>query len=238
MQAETGTERGAHTLAADVIDGMRTAVAAGADWYATMLEAIRNWPLPMEVVNGREFRYLVGGEAFDWLLLAERLSAEISDFIPEDELTALLFHERAPVAMSEEEFQALLGAKHKAHLNFVYGVRVEAALQMAVMEEIRKEHHGSRVWAQNGHMDDEMYQRIYGKVMDDLLEIYRSEGQLTNGARMSLAELNEWRYWVFQFRIKNCDPEKVASDTRKGLALLQRLEACARAKTAGASEPD
>jgi len=157
--------------------------------------------------------------------------------VPEDELNALLFNEQAPVEMREDEFQALLGAKYKAHLNFVYGVRVEAALQMAVTEELRKEHHGSRVWAKNGRIDEEMHTRIYGKAMDELLEIYREEREL-NDERVSLAGLNEWRYWLFQYRIKNCDPEKVASDTRKGLSVLQRLEACSRAKAASVVDDD
>jgi hypothetical protein len=238
MQTETGTASDPLTDAQQVIDEMREAVAGGADWYTTMLEAVRNWPLPEERVDGREFSYLVGGQAFDWLLLAERLSGEIADFVPEDELTALLFHDQAPVEMREDEFQELLGAKYKAHLNFVYGVRVEAALQMAVMEEVRKEHHGSRVWAKNGHMDEETHVRIYGKPMDELLSIYRDECELPAEDKVSLAGLNEWRYWLFQYRIKNCDPEKVASDTRKGLAVLQRLEMCAKSRASVEPEPD
>ena len=56
--------------------------------------------------------------------------------------------------------------------------------------------------------------------------------------QLSLAGLNEWRYWLFQYRIKNCDPEKVASDTRKGLAVLQRLEMCAKARVSVEPEQD
>ena len=50
--------------------------------------------------------------------------------------------------------------------------------------------------------------------------------------RVSLADLSEWRYWLFQYRVKMCDPAKVASDTRKGLAFLQRLEWAHRARNA------
>ena len=46
---------------------------------------------PTGDVGGRTYRYLVGGEAFDWLLLAERLCDEIEDLIPDDEREALLF---------------------------------------------------------------------------------------------------------------------------------------------------
>jgi hypothetical protein len=235
---QTETETDAQAQACEVVDELKAAIVGGGDWYAAMLEAVRNWPLPVETVNGREYRYLVGGEAFDWLLLAERLADEIADHVPEDELMALLFTGKAPVDVPEDEFQELLGAKYKAHLNFVYGVRVEAALQMAVLEEVRKEHHGSRVWDKNGNVDEEVHQRIYGQGMADLLGVYREEDGAACGEEVSLADLNEWRYWLFKYRIKNCDPEKVASDTRKGLAVLQGLEARARASGSTEVEED
>ena len=81
----------------------------------------------------------MGGEAFDWLLLAERLCDEIVDLVPEDEAEALLFDGRYPVEVGDADLELLLGAKHKAHLNFVYGVRVEEALQLAVQGEVHKD---------------------------------------------------------------------------------------------------
>jgi hypothetical protein len=243
-----------------IISRMRASIATGEDhWLLAVLEAIRSWPLPDERVGDRSYHYLIAGEAFDWLLLAERLCDEIEDLIPEQERAALLFHGRLPLQMDDDEFNRLLGAKHRAHLNFVYGVRVETALQLAVQAELHKEHL-SRVWA-NGHADDELFRRIYGGTRDELLTEWCEDsaplgrgsggvpqnnlpggrvGQRTsrNGDtgdgphsvpdHISLSDLSEFTYWLFKRRLNNADPARVASDTRKGLAMLQRLEAIRR----------
>ena len=230
MTAETGTETAtdAQIEAQRLIGEMRAAVQGGEKhWFTALLQVIRYWPLASEDTGERAYRYLVGGEAFDWLLLAERLCEEIADLIPEDEAEALLFHERLPLETSEEEFRLLLGAKYKPHLNFVYGVRVEAALQVAVQEEVRKEHHATRLWERNGHIEDEAFNRIYGKPRAELFAAYNDDtGRQSDW--LSLTELSEWRYWLFQYRVRNCDPAKVASDTRKGLLMLQYLDRAAK----------
>ncbi|HUF54149.1 MAG TPA: hypothetical protein VMR52_10305 [Dehalococcoidia bacterium] len=214
-----------------IIGEMRDSMEGGEPWFEALLRAIRSWPLASEQDGERSYRYLVGGEAFDWLLLAERLCGEVSDLIPDGEEEALLFHERLPVETSEEDFQVLLGAKYKPHLNFVYGVRVEAALQMAVLEEIRKERSSTAVWEKNGRADDEAFERIYGTPRSELLEGFREAHEL-DAEWLSLADYSEWRYWLFQYRVKNCDPAKVASDTRKGLLMLQSLERDVRLRDA------
>ena len=219
--------------AQSVIAGLREAVAAGGrHWLHPLLEAIGRWPLAEEQVGERTYRYLVAGEAFDWLLLAERLCDELEGLIPEDECEELLFHGRFPADVSEEEFRRYLGAaKHRAHLNFLYGVRVEEALQLAVQEEVYKERL-NRIW-ENGHVDDEACRRIYGATRLELLQAFRSEGARSgNGDTappavngLTVGELTEFTYWLFRYRLRQADPARVASDTRKGLAALARLEA-------------
>lgn len=239
VRAETGADRDVHAEAWETIEEMRATVESGyLHWFHALLQAIRRWPLPFEMVGDRPYRYLVGGEAFDWLLLAERLCTEIADIAPEEEIEALLFHEQLPVETPEEEFQELLGAKYKAHLNFIYGVRVEAALQMAVTEEVSKEHRATLIWERSGRADEELYQRIYGRTRDDLLAEFRAATQAPDPEWMSLADLSDWRYWLFKYRIQASDPEKVASDTRKGVALLQRLDLIAKRKRSNGTEPD
>jgi hypothetical protein len=224
VKADTEAGPDVHAEAQAIVADLRRQIAAGeGHWLLALLSAVRRWPLPSETIGEREYRYLIGGEAFDWLLLAERLLEEVKDLVPAEEADALLFHERLPIELSEAEFQQLMGAKYKAHLNFVYGVRVESALKVAVAEEVRKEHTGSRIWA-NGHADDEAFARIYGRPRDELLAEFRAEAGIADPEWLSLAELSEWRYWLFQYRVKNCDPARVASDTRKGLAYLQRVE--------------
>ena len=224
MSPQTDATEDVSVEAQRLIGEMRESVESGDQhWFHALLHAIRNWPLSDETKGERDFHYLVGGEAFDWLLLAERLCGEMTDLIPEDEADALLFHERLPVETDEADFEGLLGAKYKPHLNFVYGVRVEAALQIAVQEEVRKERAAIRVWENNGHLEDEAFQRIYGKPGAEMVAAFKTSTGSGSGW-LSLAELSEWRYWLFQYRVKNCDPAKVASDTRKGLLMLQALE--------------
>ena len=175
MSTETDTASDVREEAQRLIGEMRDSVESGDQhWFHALLQAIRNWPLSTETKGERDFRYLVGGEAFDWLLLAERLCEEMPDLIPEDEAEALLFHERFPLLTTEADFETLLGAKYKPHLNFVYGVRVEAALQVAVQEEVRKELAASRIWDNNDHVEDEAFQRIYGKPCTELLEEFKA----------------------------------------------------------------
>jgi len=237
-QTDTGTKHAVYSESHAVIDHMREAVASGEQWFSALLGAVRAWPLAEEEVGERSYRYLVAGQAFDWLLLAERLTAEITDFVPEDELHDLLFYGRPPLETTDEELQEMLGAKYKAHLNFVYGVRVEAALQMAVGDEVRKEQHATQFSEKTGRTDDEVHLRIYGKPFAELAECFRAESGRSESEWLSLAGLSEWRYWLFQYRIKNSDPEKVASDTRKGLAALQGLERAAREKRRGSGDED
>jgi hypothetical protein len=227
-QTHAGAEQDVRSEIRRIAADLRESVAAGDQhWFLALLTAVRAWPLPAEHIDGREYRYLVGGEAFDWLLLAERLLDEVRDIVPEDEADALLFEEQLPIELTEAEFQQLLGAKYKAHLNFVYGVRVESALMAAVADEVRKEQTSARVW-ENGHAEEEAFARIYGRSNDEMLAEFRQAAEITDAEWLSLAELSEWRYWLFQYRVKSCDPARVASDTRKGLAFLQRIERARR----------
>jgi len=231
MSPKTGTSDDVRVEAERLVGEMRDSVESGDQhWFHALLHAIRNWPLSSETKGERDFQYLVGGEAFDWLLLAERLCDEMTDLIPEDEAEALLFHEQLPVETNEADFEALLGAKYKPHLNFVYGVRVEAALQFAVQEEVRKELAASRVWDNSVQAEDEAFQRVYGKPSAELLAEFKTSAG-GHSEWLSLAELSEWHYWLFRYRVKNCDPAKVASDTRKGLSMLQALDRAVRQRS-------
>ena len=229
----TTTDLPALLDAGDIIAELRRTVARGEQhWFPALLHAVRQWPQPAECVGEREYRYLVGGEAFDWLLLAERLCSEVDGLIPDDEAEALLSHSTLPLDTTEEELQKLLGAKAVAYRNFYYGVRVEEALQLAVEAEAQKERQ-SRVW-ENGHLDDEVCQRIYGATRRELFAEYRSKTEQPATDQVTLAGLNEFTYWLFKYRVNNSDPARTASDTRKGVAHLEALRAATQAKPTGA----
>jgi hypothetical protein len=207
-----------------IIADLRADIEAGIPWYAALLDAIARWPLPQELVRRRYYRYLIAGEAFDWLTLAERLLDEVSGLVPEEERMALLFRARPPVEDSAEAFRAAIGeAKYRAHLNFLYGVVVEEALQLSVEEDLHKELRCG-AWGQDRRLDESVFQRIYGRPREALLALFREELGRSQSADIGLTELQEFTYWLFKYRIRQCDGARVASDTRRGLVQLSRMQ--------------
>src|SRR4030042_6815686 len=124
----------------EAIQHLKQSILSGKQWYIAFLEAIGLWGSAEEIYNGQTYRYLIAGEAFDWLLLAERLCSEVDGLFPEEEKSDLLFFAMLPVELSPKEFKKLIGeAKYRAYLNYFYGVVVEEALILAVEEEVYKE---------------------------------------------------------------------------------------------------
>jgi hypothetical protein len=215
---------------AKAIEHLKQAVANGTHWYLALLEAIKLWSSAEEDYEGRHYRYLIEGEAFDWLVLAERLCQEISDLIPEKEKTDLLFFDRPPLELTKEKFKKLIGpAKYRAYLNYLYGILVEEALISAVVDEVRKEH---RSLGMNKHADDldKAYRRIYGASQQALLDDFRKEKRYPKPKSISLSELREFTYWLFKHRVEICDKSRVASDTKKALIQMQRNMSSAKRK--------
>jgi hypothetical protein len=212
----------------EALTHLRQAVASGSHWFLPLLEAIAMWQLPEETVGDRRYCYLVDGEAFDWLLLAERLIDSLDGAVPEDEREALLFAGQMPLDLDADEFKNAIGAaKHTAYLNYLYGVTVEEALQLAVEEELHKER-----FAQFGTRplpaDEEVCRRVYGKGRMELLERFREERGLPPSDTIAYGDLKAFTYWLFKYRLRNCDRARVASDTRKALSQLARLERARR----------
>ena len=204
------------------IKHLKESVASGKHWYVSLLEAIKMWKSTEEDFKGRHYKYLVDGEAFDWLLLAERLCEEISDAIPEQEKINLLFFDKPPLELTREEFKKLIGAaKYKAYLNYLYGVLVEEALIVAVMNEVRKD---SSIFISSRHEDDidKAYNRIYGAGQQALYDEYLKDKKYSKRKTITLNELKEFTYWLFKYRLKSNDKSRVASDTKKALTQMQR----------------
>src|SRR5438132_1465313 len=90
---------------AEIIAGLRRELEDGGPWYPALLRAVGRWRLPAERVGERQYRYLIGGEAFDWLLLAERLTDAVAGLIPPDECDTLLFFGRPPGDPDPDDFR-------------------------------------------------------------------------------------------------------------------------------------
>lgn len=202
----------------------RTMLSAGAPWHRALLEALGRWTLPEETFNGRQYRYLLLGEAFDWLLLAERLCADVNSAIPAEETEKLLFSGKIPDSVNEEQFKDYLGpSKYRAYMNFRYGVTLEEALQLVAEEEVRKRHM-SRSYSHTEDVTEESYGRLYGKPRSELLITFQKETKKDRRRNLSLSDLKEFTYWLHKRRIHLWDPARVASDTRKAIRRLEMLE--------------
>jgi len=212
----------ASTGDAEAIDYLKQAIAKGQHWYLALLGAIGLWTSAEEDYQDRTYRYLIDGEAFDWLLMAERLCQTVDGLLPEDEINALLFRGIPPLELSAGEVKNLIGERKYGHyLNYFYGVTVEEALLLAVQEEIDKERR-VRGFQNSGESTDESYQRIYNKIRGELLKMFRQEKRYPRLKSITLTEQKEFTYWLFKYRLKRCEKAKIASDTKKALRYLRQ----------------
>ena len=202
------------------------ALRAGQAWYPALLHVVARWVTADERADGVAYHYLLGGEAFDWRRLAERLLDVAGDLVPEDEAERLLFEGKPPEGedASEEAFARAIGReKYRAHLNFQYGVTVEETLLLQAETELQKAR--SLEGPRGEPADVAAYERVYGKPFAELVAEYRVETGSALAEQVSQAELAAFTYWCSKYRFRLAEPARVASDTRKALALLSRLEA-------------
>lgn len=203
---------------------LRIALDTGAPWQHALMEAIGRWTTPEEILGGRRYRYLLLGEAFDWLLLAERLCADVDGAIPVEEKERFLFSGQIPDTIDGNQFQDYLGpSKFRAYMNFHYGIVLEEALQLMAEEEVRKLHM-SRSYADSEELTEEAYTHLYQKPRSGLLKTFQKETQRDRRRNLSLSDLKEFTYWLHKRRINLWDPARVASDTRKAIRRLDLLE--------------
>ena len=203
---------------------LKSAVASGVPWYQALLEAVGLWTLPEEEYQDRNYHYLIQGEAFDWLVLAERLCAEMDGFVPPEDKERLLFQGKLPEQVEPDMFRDMLGtSKYRGYLNYCYGVVVEEALQLAVEEDVRKRHR-ARGYSDSEDFVEEAFTHLYGETRTTMIDLFQREQHLHRGRGLSLANLKQFTYWLFKHRVQMWDPARVASDTRKGLQRLRLLE--------------
>ena len=207
---------------AEAIRYFKESLASGEHWYLAMLNAIGLWSSAEEECNERTFRYLIDGEAFDWLLLAERLCETVDGLLPENEKNALLFQGIPPVSLSAAEVKKLIGEKKYAqYLNYFYGITVEEALLLAVQEEIDKERRLNALHTKP-ESGDELYFRVYDEARDTLLKQFRNQKGYAQLQSTSITELKEFTYWLFKYRLKRSEKARIASDTKKALDYLKQ----------------
>ncbi|MBG93625.1 MAG: hypothetical protein CL792_06565 [Chloroflexi bacterium] len=198
-------------------------IESGENWYTALLGVINRWSVPYEEIDGITYHYLIDGEAFNWLLLAQRLLDEVLTIAPNNEIEQLLLYNVAPGNMSEIDFARLIGGpKYRAHLNFQYGVIVEEVLLLSAELELEK----AGVLSNAGKEPPDVlaYQRVYGKSLSELQIIYATQTGIHIGNEISQNSLQRFIYWLSKYRLRNSEPARLASDTRKALSLITRME--------------
>lgn len=207
----------------EAIQHLKQGIDEGKHWFIALLEAMALWPSSEEVRDDRHYYYLVGGEAFDWLVLAQRLLEEIEGQVPEAEVNELLFEGKLPLELGRGEFRILLGhKKYQAYLNYFYGVMVEESLILAVVGEVRKKWW---CWGYNESHEnvlDEVFYSLYASSQKDLWERFCEEKGFRRQRQISLHQLKEFTYWLFKRRMTLWDKARIASDTKKGIDNLKR----------------
>ena len=201
---------------------LKNALYDGREWIPALLESISLWTLTDEVYKHHNHRYLLDGEAFDWLLLAERLLTEVDGLVPEDEKRDLLFSGDLPRSISTLEFKNILGTqKYSAHLNYWYGIVVEEAVILCAEEEERKRLQSDGM-GKSFDVNTQAFLKIYGHSQRDLYLRFRKEKGYEESSPYSITEDKEFTYWLFKYRLINGEGERVASDTRKGILYLEK----------------
>ena len=212
----------ASTADAEAIRYFENSLTGGKHWYIALLGAMGLWASASEHRDGRTCNYLIDNEAFDWLLLAERLCETIGGPLPEGEKNALLFNGIPPLRLDSREVKKLIGSKkYSQYLNYFYGVTVEEGLQLVVQEEIDKERrtHGFRTRQDS---TGEAFYRIYSATQDSLLKDFRQKKGFSYLKSIGISEMKEFTYWLFKHRLKHCEKARIASDTIKALRFLKK----------------
>ncbi|MCY3693495.1 MAG: hypothetical protein OXI54_13645 [Chloroflexota bacterium] len=209
-----------------VIEQLRLRAGREASWHLALLQAMGQWTLTREHVAGRDWQYVIGGEALDGLTLAQRLCLEIADVVPQFELESLLFRGQWPERISSDRLRELIGPyRYTALLNFRYGVVVEEALQLVAEESIRKSRL-ARCYQDSEQVIEDAYRHLYGDSRAILMPEFLKDSGGTWGAdaeSLSLTAWQEFTYWLFKRRVRKWHPARVASDTRRGLERLRDL---------------
>ena len=207
----------------DLLNNFKDSLLKGDSWIYALFNTIAAWEIPTEIYCGREYIYLIQGEAFDWVLLAERICDFAKDLLPSQEINNLLFYSEVPDSFKLNEFKSILGIeKFRGYLNYFYGVTIESSLQLAVDFEIQKRHVSNSFTYMNDFTDD-VYNEIYGNSRETLLRSFLLQKGDSYRNKISLQTFKEFTYWLFKYRLSFSDSSKIASDTQKGLFQLEKM---------------
>ncbi len=195
----------------EIISRFKNAITGGRHWYLALIEAMRDYP---------QDDYIIAREALDWISLGRAIIGEAADLINQEEVERFFILGHPPLKLSPPEARRMIGeARYNLYLNYLYGITIEASLVKSVVSEIEKEA-CSLGLAKPKNALAKAYLRIYGNDQNQLLADFKND---TASYEHSKDEHNqdEFTYWLFKYRLKNSDKEKVASDTKKAVTWLR-----------------
>ena len=205
------------------------------DWQITLLKTVAAWPKENERAYDETFHYFVGGEAFNWKRLAERIATQLTEeghsAVSTEDIFDWLGDTGVFGRLGEENFRRILGVDGwRAHLNFFYGVHIEQCLIAAIQSRIQKRRYGNGLPPSDAS-SDRAYLGLYEETEETLWQQFLDE----NSARLAdlIAESpeetrtigldEEFTYWLFKRRIENTNAAQVADETRRALEMLTRI---------------
>ncbi|MBH52209.1 MAG: hypothetical protein CL785_03535 [Chloroflexi bacterium] len=204
-----------------IIISLRSSIQKHGNWKYFLLKAIGEWPLVTEEFKkGIQYNYLIFGEAFDWPLLARRLTRELIDLVNPNEVIHDLNNGEFMHAFTQNEIKDLLGTiKYRGYLNYWYGVIVEESLhqvssKMLLKDLISKGFHDQKV-------DNELVlMHLYEQNNSFLLQEFFDS--LKSNETVSTNRLSVWiLYFLFKRRVNKGEPTRVASDTNIAIERLK-----------------
>lgn len=205
------------------------------NWKPIFLGTVAAWPKQNERANGETFHYFIGGEAFNWKRLAERIATQLDEenhtAVPSSDLFEWLETTGVFGRMPEQKFQRILGVDAwRAHLNYFYGVHIEQCLIAAVQSRVQKRRY-SKGLPPSDDASDRAYLGLYEETEETLWDQFLDENSLrlsdliaeSPEETRTIALDEEFTYWLFKRRIEYTNAAQVAAETRRGLDMLARI---------------
>tara|TARA_Y100000590_G_scaffold117723_1_gene134641 strand:+ start:45709 stop:46464 length:756 start_codon:yes stop_codon:yes gene_type:complete len=193
------------------------------DWQVNILNEISGWDFSNK--KQEHLEYLIFGEALDWKLLAEIISYNKNGFI-DDKLYKWLNFSDPLGGFNHLQIKEFTNQKvYDSIISFYYGVIVERSLIIDTQEKYYKKNIGAGI-PPNEDFCDNVFTDLYNLTYSNLREDYNKNFSFNrnNKSAFFLYDENKFTYWLFKIRILNSQPEKLASDTKRGLDRLLNIK--------------
>ena len=218
------------------INHLNNSIKNGKSWFIALLESISLWTKPEEKYNDNNYIYFLDGEAFDWLVLAERLCYEINNFnLYKEEIEKFITYGKLPEVISLSIFKNSIGhSKYRGYLNYFYGITIEESLLISVESEIQKRNlsNGKQF---NQDYTELAFENIYLSSQTLLLNIFYEDHKIKPKKYLTITESKLFTYWLFKYRLRSSDKSRSASYTKKGINQFYKIQNSSKIKNNSAT---